>query len=94
MSLRLAASFLRSSGSPFRCFRLGDIKHYSQATSIPKSPRLSELLTEGDNNIASAWIDEFKAVNKIPKELVEFSFSRSSGPGGQVSPAFNYSLQF
>jgi len=52
---------------------------------LPKPPSLSELLTEEDNANASAWVTQFGgAAGKIPKELVELSFSRSSGPGGQV----------
>lgn len=52
---------------------------------LPKPPSLSELLTEEDNANASAWVTRFEgAAGKIPRELVELSFSRSSGPGGQV----------
>jgi len=52
---------------------------------LPKPPSLSELLTEEDNENALAWVTRFVgAAGKIPKELVELSFSRSSGPGGQV----------
>ena len=52
---------------------------------LPKPPSLSELLTEEDNANASKWVRRFGgAAGKIPKELVELSFSRSSGPGGQV----------
>ena len=53
---------------------------------LPKPPLLSELLTEEDNTNALEWMTRFGgAAGKIPKELVELSFSRSSGPGGQVS---------
>lgn len=52
---------------------------------LPKPPSLSELLTEEDNVNALGWVTQFGgAARKIPKELVELSFSRSSGPGGQV----------
>ncbi|KDR78700.1 hypothetical protein GALMADRAFT_64226 [Galerina marginata CBS 339.88] len=52
--------------------------------SFPKPPLLSELVTEKENAEASGWLSRFSSMEKkIPKELVELSFSRSSGPGGQ-----------
>jgi len=54
------------------------------ASGLPKPPKLSGLVTEEDNVDASAWVAQFGAAGKIPKELVELSFSRSSGPGGQA----------
>ena len=51
--------------------------------SLPKAPIISKLVTEQDTEQARTWVTQF--VNaKVPKETVEFSFSRSSGPGGQV----------
>ena len=51
---------------------------------LPKPPIISELVTEQDTKEARTWVNQF--VNtKVPKEIVEFSFSRSSGPGGQVT---------
>ncbi|KAH9481866.1 Peptidyl-tRNA hydrolase ICT1, mitochondrial [Psilocybe cubensis] len=45
---------------------------------------ISELVSEKDNKDASEWVERFGSTEKrIPKELVELSFSRSSGPGGQ-----------
>ncbi|KIM39231.1 hypothetical protein M413DRAFT_75007 [Hebeloma cylindrosporum] len=83
-------STLSPKGSP--CLRLGCLSGNQRVgvhiaggvTGLPKPPLLSELLTEEDNANASAWVTRFGgAAGKIPKELVELSFSRSSGPGGQ-----------
>ena len=51
--------------------------------SLPKPPIISKLVTEQDTEEARTWAAQFVNV-KVPKETVEFSFSRSSGPGGQV----------
>ena len=57
----------------------------SSSGTLPNPPPLHALITEQDNAKASEWLKEFSsAEKKIPKELVELSFSRSSGPGGQV----------
>ncbi|KAF8903707.1 RF-1 domain-containing protein [Gymnopilus junonius] len=71
-----------------RLFRPTICRTYAAATSsrgaLPKPPLLSQLVTEKDNAEASDWLKQFCLVEKkIPKELVEVSFSRSSGPGGQ-----------
>ena len=50
---------------------------------LPKPPAISKLVTEQDTEEARSWVTQFVNV-KVPKETVEFSFSRSSGPGGQV----------
>jgi hypothetical protein len=50
---------------------------------LPKPPPIPELVTEHDTKEARAWATQFENI-KLPKEVVEFSFSRSSGPGGQV----------
>lgn len=50
---------------------------------LPKPPNISELVTERDTEEAQAWATQFVNI-KVPKDVVEFSFSRSSGPGGQV----------
>lgn len=64
-------------------------KRFIQAASppsLPKPPPLAQLVTEKDNAEAADWIAQFSAPNvKIPKDVVELTFSRSSGPGGQVS---------
>ena len=51
--------------------------------ALPKPPIISMLITEQDTEEARTWLTQFVNV-KVPKESVEFSFSRSSGPGGQV----------
>jgi hypothetical protein len=54
-------------------------------STLPKPPPIAQLVTEQDNAEASDWIAEFTAPNmRIPRDLVELTFSRSSGPGGQV----------
>ncbi|KAF9815829.1 hypothetical protein IEO21_04341 [Rhodonia placenta] len=50
--------------------------------SLPPPPPLASLQNAADSAQAETWINTFKA-QAIPKDLVEFSFSRSSGPGGQ-----------
>ena len=53
----------------------------SAVLDIP--PNLSTLETPADNEKAKSWIEYFQS-QKIPRALVELTFSRSSGPGGQV----------
>ncbi|PSR74260.1 hypothetical protein PHLCEN_2v10004 [Hermanssonia centrifuga] len=45
-------------------------------------PSFITLETPSDTAQARTWVDEFRHQN-ISKQLVEFTFSRSSGPGGQ-----------
>ncbi|KAF9532659.1 RF-1 domain-containing protein [Crepidotus variabilis] len=53
-------------------------------SGLPKPPELSALATESDHVEALTWVKDFASPqNKIKRELVELSFSRSSGPGGQ-----------
>lgn len=52
--------------------------------NIPRPPDLKSLTTPEDNARARSWVEDFKA-RQIPRELVELSFARSSGPGGQVT---------
>lgn len=51
--------------------------------SLPTPPDIGILEGPTDWAEARKWATQFKAEN-IPKTLVELSFSRSSGPGGQV----------
>ena len=51
--------------------------------SVPLPPSISAMKTPEDNAQARSWIERFKS-QKIPRDLVELTFSRSSGPGGQV----------
>ena len=54
-------------------------------STLPEPPPIAQLVTEQDNAEASDWIAEFTAPNmRVPRDLVELTFSRSSGPGGQV----------
>ena len=48
--------------------------------------RLVALESEADHSLARDWIEEFKE-GDIPKDTWVASYSRSSGPGGQVSPS-------
>lgn len=50
---------------------------------IPLPPALSELTTDDDNKAARNWADRFKAIS-LPRSVVELTFARSPGPGGQV----------
>ncbi|KII92220.1 hypothetical protein PLICRDRAFT_50637 [Plicaturopsis crispa FD-325 SS-3] len=54
--------------------------HGKSALSLP--PALHALETPADTAQARAWLGVFKTEN-IPKDMVELTFSRSSGPGGQ-----------
>ncbi|KAN0087894.1 hypothetical protein V8E55_006515 [Tylopilus felleus] len=40
-------------------------------------------LAPGHEHEARAWLTNFRAAASVPKHLVQLSFSRSSGPGGQ-----------
>ncbi|KAL4263560.1 Prokaryotic-type class I peptide chain release factors domain-containing protein [Pleurotus pulmonarius] len=51
-------------------------------STIKIPPRLERLATTQDTSDAREWIAQFRN-QQIPKNLVELSFSRSSGPGGQ-----------
>jgi hypothetical protein len=48
--------------------------------------RLQSLETPADHSEARTWLNDFE-VDDIPKEAWEAGYSRSSGPGGQVSPS-------
>lgn len=52
--------------------------------TLPPPPKLPALTTSEDNAQARSWLSQFRTHTAIPKELVELSFARSSGPGGQV----------
>ncbi|KAI0806222.1 hypothetical protein BC629DRAFT_1590626 [Irpex lacteus] len=51
--------------------------------TLPPPPKLLALATSEDNAQARSWLSQFRTHTAIPKELVELSFARSSGPGGQ-----------
>lgn len=50
----------------------------------PLPPYSTRLVTAECNAESFAWLTRFNEFKKIPKDLIELSFSRSSGPGGQV----------
>lgn len=52
-------------------------------SAVPHAPRLSALTTPSETNEARKWIEKFQS-QSIQRGAVELSFSRSSGPGGQV----------
>ncbi|TRM68317.1 RF-1 domain-containing protein [Schizophyllum amplum] len=52
------------------------------ASGLAKPPPHKALHDTQTMNDAKHWVQEFKSAD-IPKSLVEITFSRSSGPGGQ-----------
>lgn len=77
MLARLFPAALRHPGAA------GSVRlHTNRALPLP--PQLPSLETPADNQQARAWVARFKA-ESVPKDLVELTFSRSSGPGGQVA---------
>lgn len=64
---------------------------WMSSASLPRPPDLKTLETPDDNASARTWIENFKSA-QIPKEVVEMSYSRSSGPGGQVASLPTLSL--
>jgi hypothetical protein len=63
-------------------------QHTGGAPSLPVPPPLKLLETGDDMEQARTWIAEF-GQGSIPRTAVELTFSRSSGPGGQVSWLFD-----
>jgi hypothetical protein len=59
-----------------------------QATSFPRPPNITTLVTTEDATEARSWVSWFKQ-HPIPRGAVQFTFSRSSGPGGQVCVSQN-----
>lgn len=51
--------------------------------SLPIPPALSNLANKADISGAREWLNAFRSAT-VPRNLVELSFARSSGPGGQV----------
>ena len=58
-------------------------RKYAAGSFVRMPPSLPQLKSSKDMETARSWIEEFKRV-VIPRDAVELSFSRSSGPGGQV----------
>jgi hypothetical protein len=59
-------------------------RNFSTSQSLPIPPNIAVLQGPADWAEARKWVEQFKT-ESIPKSLVELSFARSSGPGGQVS---------
>ncbi|KAF8824734.1 hypothetical protein HHX47_DHR7000241 [Lentinula edodes] len=70
---------------PFTLNLQGICRNLSSNTgrSLPTPPNIGILEGPTDWAEARKWATQFKTEN-IPKTLVELSFSRSSGPGGQL----------
>lgn len=51
--------------------------------SLPVPPALPRLETKVDMAGAREWLHAFRNA-AVPRNLVDLSFARSSGPGGQV----------
>lgn len=79
--LRNTTSYIRVR-LPSTCL-LRYVHHHGSSELLPVPPSLDTLNTAEDNAEARSWIAAFKD-KPIPKSLVNFTFSRSSGPGGQV----------
>ncbi|EIM90891.1 uncharacterized protein STEHIDRAFT_90800 [Stereum hirsutum FP-91666 SS1] len=54
----------------------------SSSEGLPVPPPLQSLVTSQETQAARGWLEKFKGIT-IPKDVVEVTFSRSSGPGGQ-----------
>ncbi|KAF8557565.1 hypothetical protein OG21DRAFT_277925 [Imleria badia] len=50
--------------------------------NLPLPPAILSLAPEHERE-TRAWLTSFRTAAAVPKSLVELSFSRSSGPGGQ-----------
>jgi len=64
-------------------FRLRAFHANAPRLSLPIPPALSSLETKADTAGARGWLNAFRDA-PVPGDLVELSFARSSGPGGQV----------
>lgn len=62
---------------------------HAHTGSLSHPPQLLKLKDASDNAKAQEWIDQFLLYD-IPRDVVQLSFSRSSGPGGQVRRAVLY----
>lgn len=55
------------------------------SSTLPKPPQLAELSTPEEMQTARTWIQAFEKLSPdaIPRDSLQISYSRSSGPGGQ-----------
>ncbi|KAG1736529.1 hypothetical protein EDB19DRAFT_1028567 [Suillus lakei] len=51
--------------------------------TLPTPPSTASLSCAEDQEGAKVWLCTFEEAKTVPKNLVELTFSRSSGPGGQ-----------
>lgn len=65
---------------------------HSNNSALPAAPQLAFLTSPEETNEARAWISRFKS-QPITRGSVELSFSRSSGPGGQVCATVRSRIQ-
>ncbi|KAI6039850.1 hypothetical protein EDC04DRAFT_1619444 [Pisolithus marmoratus] len=56
---------------------------FHSSNTLPPPPSLTALETLQQAREARQWLTQFKAAATVPREVVELTFSRSSGPGGQ-----------
>lgn len=61
----------------------GSLQHRLHSTKVPfsKGP-LQQATSEEELKAARSWLAELNE-DTLPKDVGEFTFSRSSGPGGQ-----------
>ena len=57
--------------------------HSGTSDGLLMPPAIACLETAAQNAQARSWIQSFKSA-EIPRTVVQFTFARSSGPGGQV----------
>ncbi|KAG6379296.1 hypothetical protein JVT61DRAFT_11751 [Boletus reticuloceps] len=60
-----------------------NVRFVHSSANLPNPPSILSLTPEHERE-ARAWLNSFRVAATVPKHLVELSFSRSSGPGGQV----------
>ena len=75
LHLRLSVCFLRGQKI--------SVRFVHSPPNLPQPPAFFPLAPEHEIE-ARAWLTSFRTAATVPKNLVELSFSRSSGPGGQV----------
>ncbi|KAF5327796.1 hypothetical protein D9619_004940 [Psilocybe cf. subviscida] len=70
---------------PLRSFASG-ANHPGISSLLAPTP-LATLASADDHSVAAGWLDDFRTLGtndkRIPRDVGELSFSRSSGPGGQ-----------
>lgn len=57
-------------------------RYTHQASSFQRPPKIMTLVTPEDVTEARSWVSWFKG-KTLPRGTVRFTFTRSSGPGGQ-----------